>query len=87
VQSTEVSTNAIIWNLEFNDGVKSIDQKPKNTYYAAGNDIINLTINNANGITSKNATIIILKQAVYSEANFSSYATSDHVPFSVKFTG
>jgi PKD repeat protein len=87
VQSTKIPTNVIIWNLEFSDGVKSIDQKPKNTYYAAENDIINLTINNVNSITSKDATIIILKQAVYSEANFSSYATSDHVPFSVKFTG
>ena len=81
MQSAKIPTNAIIWNLEFNDWVKSIDQKPKNTYYAAENDIINLTINNANGITSKDAIIIILKRAVYSEANFSSYATSDHVPF------
>lgn len=72
--------------MEFNDGVKSIDQKPKNTYYAAENDIINLAINNANSITSKDATIIILKQD-YSEANFNSDVTSDYVPFSVKFTG
>lgn len=86
MQSTEIPTNAIIWNLEFNDGVKSIDQKPKNIYYPAENDIINLTRNNANRYNIKRCYNNHSKTAVYSEANFSSYATSDNVPFSVKFT-
>ena len=87
MQSTDIPINAIRWNLDFNDMVKSIDQKPKNTYYTAENDIVKLATNNVKGITSKDATIIILKQAVYSEANFNSNAPNDHVPFSVKFTG
>jgi len=62
MQSTDIPTNAIRWNLDFNDKVKSIDQKPKNTYYAAENNMIKLTTNNIKGITSKDATIIILKQ-------------------------
>lgn len=87
MQSTDIPTNAIRWNLDFNDRVKSIDQKPKNTYYAAENDIVKLTTNYVKGITSKDATIIILKQVVYSGANFSSNVPNDYVPFSVKFTG
>ena len=56
VQFIDCSQNATIWYWDFGDGSNSTEQNPKHNYSTAGNYTVNLTVSNANGNASKNAT-------------------------------
>lgn len=61
VQFTDLSQNATAWNWNFGDGANSTLQNPIHTYSAAGNYVVNLISSNANGTSSKTATITVLE--------------------------
>ncbi len=59
VQFTDSSQNAVRWTWSFGDGATSTEQNPTHTYFSAGNYIVSLTVNNANGTDSKIATVTV----------------------------
>lgn len=61
VQFSDLSQNATGWKWDFGDGANSTLQNPIHTYSAAGNYVVNLISSNANGTSSKTATITVLE--------------------------
>ena len=90
VQFTDLSLNATgrTWDFE-NDGiVDSTDKNPVQAYIVPGYYTVKLTAINANGTSSKLATITVFNPAdtVPPVANFSSNVTQGSAPLSVQFT-
>jgi PKD repeat protein len=86
VRFTDLSKNAVQWNWDFRDGTYSGLPNPTHTFSVAGTYTVNLTVSNANGTNSKNASITVLVQPVLPVANFSSNFTQGYAPLSVQFT-
>ena len=63
VQFTDHSQNADRGNWDFGDGNHSIDQNPSHTYSVAGTYTVNLIVSNADGTSSKTATITVQVQS------------------------
>ena len=62
VQFNDTSTGSpASWNWNFGDGCTSIEQNPTHTYYSAGTYNVNLIVSNADGTSSKTATITVLE--------------------------
>lgn len=62
VQFKDTSTGSpASWNWNFGDGYTSTEQNPSHTYLSAGTYIVNLAASNADGTTSKTATITVLE--------------------------
>ena len=62
VSFTDVSTGIPdSWQWNFGDGATSVLQNPVHTYESPGNYVVNLTSSNANGASSKTATITVLE--------------------------
>jgi PKD repeat protein len=87
---TDASTGtAESWAWDFNnDGtVDSTEQNPVNTYTAAGNYTVNLTVANAGGSNSSVKTGYINVSAVPAPVtDFSANLTTGYAPLSVQFT-
>jgi PKD repeat protein len=62
VHFTDLSQNVAGWNWNFGDGAISTQQNPNHNYSSARNYTVNLTATNANGTSSKLATIIVQKE-------------------------
>ena len=60
VQFTDLSVNATQWYWDFGDGYASPEQNPSHNYYTQGNYIVNLTVSNDNGTSSKTSIINVL---------------------------
>ena len=73
-------------NWNFGDGNSSSEQNPMHTYSASGNYIVNLTISNSNGMTSKTQLITVRDPIDLPVANFSTNVTSGYAPLAVQFT-
>ena len=88
VQFTDLSQNATGRNWDFeNDGiVDSTDKNPIRPYTVPGKYTVKLIAFNANGITSKLATITVLDKPIIPAANFSSNVTQGYASLSVQFT-
>jgi PKD repeat protein len=71
VQFTDKSDNATERNWDFGDGATSIEQNPTHTYSIAGIYTVNLTVSNANGTTSKIATINVQEESSSSSVSSS----------------
>ena len=78
VQFTDLSQNAISRNWDFNnDGsIDSTDINPVHTYLTQGTYTVNLTVSNANGSSSKPATITVLQKTTSSNNGGSSGSSS-----------
>ncbi|AKB81650.1 hypothetical protein MSBR3_1072 [Methanosarcina barkeri 3] len=63
VQFKDISENATGWNWDFGDGDTSTEQNPTHTYFSAGTYNVNLVVSNANGMSSKLATITVQGQS------------------------
>jgi PGF-pre-PGF domain-containing protein len=58
VQFTDTSTGSpASWNWNFGDGTNSTEQNPMHTYFSAGTYDVTLVVSNADGSTSKTASI------------------------------
>ncbi len=57
------------WNWNFGDGTSSNEQNPAHTYCSAGTYEVSLTVSNADGTTSKTATISALENGGSSGGN------------------
>jgi PGF-pre-PGF domain-containing protein len=58
VQFNDTSTGSpASWNWNFGDGATSTEQNPTHTYFSAGTYNVNLLVSNADGPSSKTATI------------------------------
>jgi PKD repeat protein len=64
VQFTDLSKNAVEWKWDFGDRASSSEQNPTHTYSAAGNYMVNLTVNNAAGQSTKASEISVEKSSV-----------------------
>ncbi|HEY3363403.1 MAG TPA: PKD domain-containing protein [Methanosarcina sp.] len=85
VQFTDKSTGATGWNWNFGDGATSTDKNPVHTYSKKGTYSANLTVNNANGATSKVVKIIV-KNPPLPVADFTSNINKGNAPLKVQFT-
>ena len=84
VTFTDQSTGApVSWNWNFGDGATSTEQNPSHIY-SAGTYTVNLTVSNANGVSSKLTTIS--SKGVSPVANFNSNVTGGYAPLAVQFT-
>ncbi len=89
VQFTDLSENATGWNWDFGDGVKdSENRNPIHEYVTPGVYTVNLTVNNANGTSSKLATITVSEKSVsiLPVASFITNVSEGYAPLTVQFT-
>ncbi len=89
VQFTDLSENAAGWNWDFGDGVKdSENRSPIHEYVTPGVYTVNLTVNNANGTSSKLATITVSEKSVsiLPVASFITNVSEGYAPLTVQFT-
>jgi PKD repeat protein len=88
VQLNDTSKYETGWRKwDFGDGTNSTQQNVTKVYTAAGNYIVNLTVSNANGTSTKSATINVSLKPVLPVANFTSNVTQGSAPLAVLFNG
>ena len=87
VKFNDSSENASEWNWDFGDGNSSTYQNPEHTFFTPGNYIVNLTVSNENGSSSKAVNITVLERSepLVPAANFSTNVTTGYAPLSVQF--
>jgi PGF-pre-PGF domain-containing protein len=70
VQFNDTSTgNVISWLWDFGDETSSIEQNSTHTYFSAGTYNVNLTVRNADGITSITTKITVFEKGVSGGGN------------------
>lgn len=70
-ESTSADSSVVSWSWDFGDGANSSDQSPQHTYAAAGEYLVTLTVEDANGLSATASQAVSVEDGVVPDIGIS----------------